>query len=274
MVDTKIHVNANLENSTGCYVTRNEVTISWVHILKEVPRLTISVNPHTTTLTAASLGHQTVLIGAWDCGWMNLNELRVSNLCALLINCRNCRTITNSGSGATAKYLTRATGCKNNNISLESLDFHGVHALSNDTTANTVLILEDLYEFPELVLGYATLNFPATNLLVKSIEELLTSGGTGKASTLVLLATEVTEVKNAFWSTGERYTHTIKHLNELWSCLNHALNSQLVSQEVTTVYGVIEMLIDGIVLTLGIHAGINTTLCTEGVRTLYWAVRE
>ena len=40
-----------------------------------------------------------------------------------IINCRNCRTITNSGSGATAKYLTRATGCKNNNISLESLDF-------------------------------------------------------------------------------------------------------------------------------------------------------
>jgi hypothetical protein len=274
MVDTKIHVNANLENSTGGYVTRYQVTISRIHILQEVPRLTISVNPYTTTLTAASLGHQTVLVGARDCSWMDLNELRVGNLCALLINCRNCRTITNSGSGATAKYLTRATGCQDNNISLEGLDFHGVHALGNDTTANAVLILEDLYEFPELVLGYAALNFPATNLLVKSIEELLASGRTGKAGTLILLTTEVTEVKNALWSTGERYTHAIEHLNELWSCLNHALYSQLVSQEVTTVYGVIEMLINGIVLTLGIHAGINTTLCTEGVRTLYWAVRE
>ena len=274
VVDTQMHVIANLENSTGCNVTRNQVTICRVHFLQEVPRLAILVNPYTATLTTACLRHQTVLVGAWDSGRMNLNELRVTNSSALLIYSRYCRTITNSGSGATAKYLTRATSCQNNNISRESLNLHGVHALSYDTTADAILVLNDFDEFPELILGYAALNFPATNLLVQSIQQLLTSSGTSKAGTLILLTTEVTQVKNTLWSTSERYTHTIEHLNELWSSLNHALYSQLVSQEVTAIYGIIKMLINGVMLTLGVHAGIDTALSTEGVRTLYWAVRE
>ena len=205
---------------------------------------------------------------------MNLNKLRVCNLRTLLVNCRNCRTVTDCGSGATAEYLARTTSCQNNYISWECLNFHGIHALSNDTTADTILVLNNLDEFPELILVYAALNFPTANLLVESVEELLTSSGTSKASTLIFLTTEVTEVKNTFRGTGERYTHAVEHLYELWSSLNHALYSQLVCQEVTTVYSVIKMLINGIVLTLGVHAGIDTTLGTEGMRTLYWAVRE
>ena len=159
---------------------------------------------------------------------MNLQEFGVADFCALLVNSGYGRTIADGGSRAAAIYLTGAAGSKDYHISGESHDFVGVHVLRNDTTANAVLILDDFDEFPEFIFLDAALNFPAANLLVESIEELLARGGAGKYGTLVLLAAEVTEVKHTFRRTRKRHTHAVKHLDQFRSCFNHALNSQLV----------------------------------------------
>ena len=280
VLHAKPHVDNDFVDSAGSNVTRNKVAVCRIHILEEVPTLflvrlrILAINPYAATFTTASLRHQTVLIRTWDCRRMNLQEFRVADFSALLINSGNCRTVTNRGSRATAIYLARATRCEDDNISRERNDFVGVHVLGNDTTANTVFVLDDFDEFPELIFLNAAFDFPTANLLVESIEELLASRGTSKYRTFILLTTEVTEVEDAFSRTRERYAHAIEHLDEFRSSLNHAFYSQLVSEEITAVYRIIKMLINGVMLAFGIHASIHTTLCTQGMGTFYRAVRE
>ena len=203
---------------------------------------------------------------------MDLEELRIAEFSTLLVNGRNSRAVADRGSRAAAVYLARATRSEDDNISRERNDLIGVHVLGNDTTADTVFVLDDLDEFPELVLLDAALDFPATDLLIKSIEELLTRRGTGKHRALVLLAAEVTEIQHTFCRTRERHAHAVEHLDELRSCLDHAFDCELVSEEVAAVNRIIEMLIDGIMLTLRIHAGIDAALGTERMGTLYRAI--
>ena len=229
------HVHNNLVDCAGCNVTRYEVAVCRIHIFEEVPAFffarlgVLAIYPDTAAFTTAGFGHQAVLIGTRNSRRMNLQEFGVTDFCALLVNSGYGRTIADGGSRAAAIYLTGAAGSKDYHISGESHDFVGVHVLRNDTTANAVFILDDFDEFPEFIFLDAALNFPAANLLVESIEELLTRGGAGKYGTLVLLAAEVTEVKHTFRRTRERHAHAVKHLDQLRSCFNHALNSQLVS---------------------------------------------
>ena len=265
---------------TGCNVTRYEVAVCRIHILEEVPTLflmrlrILTINPYTATFTTAGLRHQTVLIRTRNSRRMDLQELRVADFCALLVYSRNSRTIADRGSRATTIDLTRAAGCQDDNISREGYDLVGVHILGNDTTANAVLVLDDLDEFPELILLHAALDFPTANLLIKSIQQLLTSRRTGEAGTFILLTTEVTEIEDTFSRTRERYAHAIEHLDELWSSFNHAFYSQLISQEVTAIYGIIEMLINAVVLALRIHAGVDAALCAQRMGAFDRAVRE
>ena len=276
----KAHVYNYLIDSTGGNVTRYEVAVCRIHIFEEVPAFffarlgVLAIYPNTAAFTTAGFGHQTVLIGTRDSRRMNLQEFGVADFCALLVNSGYSGTIADSGRRAAAIYLARAASSQNYYVSRESHDFVGVHVLGNDTTANAVFVLDDFDEFPELIFLNAAFNFPTANLLVESVEELLARRGTGKYGTFVLLATEVTEVKHAFRRTGERHAHAVKHVHEFRSCLNHAFNSQLVSQEVTAVYRVIEMFIDGVMLTLGVHAGIHAALCTQGMGAFNRAIRE
>ena len=85
VVDTEPHVHADLEDRTGGNVTRNEVAICGVHLLKEVPGLAVLVRPDASALTATCLGHETVLVRAGDCGRMDLDELGVADVRALLV---------------------------------------------------------------------------------------------------------------------------------------------------------------------------------------------
>ena len=205
---------------------------------------------------------------------MDLEELRVAELCALLVNGGNRGAVADRGSRAAAIDLARAARCEDDDVSRERDDLHGVHVLCDDAAADAVLVLDDADEFPELILLDAALDFPAADLLVESIEELLARRGARKARALVLLAAEVAEVEDAFCRARERHAHAVEHLDELRSCFDHALDSELVREEVAAVDRVIEMLVDGVMLALRVHAGIDAALGAEGMRTLDRAIGE
>ena len=205
---------------------------------------------------------------------MDLEEFRVAELSALLVNSGNSRTVADRRSRAAAVYLARAARCEDDNVSRERDDLVGVHVLRDDTAADALFVLDDLDEFPELILLDAALYFPTANLLVESVEELLARRGASEDRALVLLAAEVTEVENAFSRARERHAHAVEHLDELRCSFDHALDSELVSEEVAAVDRIIEVLVDRVMLTLRVHAGVDAALCTEGVGTLDRAVRE
>ena len=85
IVDAEPHVDADLEDCTRCDVARDEVAVCRIHLLEEIPGLAVLVRPDASALTAAGLGHQTVLIRSRNRRRMNLNELRVADMCTLLI---------------------------------------------------------------------------------------------------------------------------------------------------------------------------------------------
>ena len=113
-----------------------------------------------------------------------------------------------------------------------------------------------------------------TNLLIESVQKLLAGSSAGEASSFVFLAAEVTQVQQTFCGTGPGHAHTVEHLDQFRSQFNHTANSLLVSQEVAAVDSIVKMLVNGVVLTFSVHAGVNAALCTNGMRTLNRAKGE
>ena len=265
------HVNNDLINGPGSDITRYEVSVCRIHILKEIPALFLmrlrifTVNPYTSAFAAACLRHQAVFVRTRDRRRMNLQELRIAELCALLIHSRYCRAVADRGRRAAAIYLTRAACRQNDDIRREGNDLVGIHILCDDSAADTVFILDDPDEFPELILLDAALDFPAANLLVQCIEKLLARRRTGKYRALILLTAEIAQIQHAFCRAGERHAHPVKHLDELRRCFDHALYRKLIGQEVAAIYRIVEVLVDGIMLALRVHAGVDAALRAQGM---------
>ena len=280
VVHAETHVHDDLVDGAGRDVTRHEVAVCRVHILEEVPALflarlrVLAVDPDASALAAASLAHQAVLVGARDGRRMDLQELGVAELRTLLIDGGDGGAVADRRRRAAAVDLARAARREDDDVSGERDDLHRVHVLRDDAAADAVLVLDDADELPELVLFHAALDFPAADLLVERVEELLARRGAGEAGALVLLAAEVAEVENALRRARERHAHAVEHLDELRRGLDHALDSELVGEEVAAVDRVIEMLVDGIMLALRVHAGVDAALGAEGVGALDGAVGE
>ena len=271
-VDAQTHVHADLEDSARGDVTRHEVAVCRIHVLKEVPGLAVAIDPDASAFTAARLAHQTVLVGTRNRRRMNLDELGVADVCALLIDSGNSRAVADRRSRAATEHLAGAARREDNDVGGERLDLHRVHVLRDDAAADAVLVLDDADEFPELILLDAALDFPTANLLVERIEELLTRRRAGETGALVLLTAEVAKVEVAFRRAREGNAHAVEHLDELRRRLDHALDRDLVSEEVAAVDRIIEVLVNAVMLALRVHAGIDAALRTQRVGALHGAV--
>ena len=203
---------------------------------------------------------------------MDLDELRVADVCALLVDSGNSRAVADRRSRAASEHLAGAARREDDDIGGERLDLHRVHVLRDDAAADAVLVFDDADEFPELVLLDAALDFPAANLLVERVEKLLPRRRAGEAGALVLLSAEVAEVEVAFWRARKGNAHAVEHLDELRSCLDHALDRDLVREEVAAVDRIIEMLINAVMLALRVHAGVDAALRAQRMGALDRAV--
>ncbi|MNR20062.1 hypothetical protein D3C85_1368860 [compost metagenome] len=96
-VNTKLLIDTHRENLTCSDITRYKVTVRWVFLFKEVPRLTVFVRPDTSAFTTSRFGHQAQLVVSRNCCRVNLNHLTIRIFNTLLVNRTCCCSSVNYG---------------------------------------------------------------------------------------------------------------------------------------------------------------------------------
>ena len=123
-IDAEPLIDADVVDLAGRDVTRDEIAIIWIFLFEEVPRLAVFVNPDAAAFTAASFGHQAVLVSTGDSRRVNLDELWIADARPLLIDSSDGRAVADGGRRAETKDLPRAAGGENHTVFTECIDFH------------------------------------------------------------------------------------------------------------------------------------------------------
>src|SRR5580704_14178882 len=110
----------------------------------------------------------------------------------------------------------------------------------------------------------------AANLFVERVEQLLAGGCASKSGAVIQCATKAAVIEETFRGAIEHDAHAIEQIDDRRGFLAHAFDQRLISQKISTVDGVVEMLGDGIAFTLLIFRGVDSTLRADGVGALYW----
>lgn len=139
-------------------------------------------------------------------------------------------------------------------------------------TAFAFFIQNGFQEIPAFVFLNSAFDFPMTNLLIESVQ----SWPVVAPEKQVLLFFWPPKLRRSKRPSAVRVqvTPMIEHFDQFRSQFNHTANGFLVSQEVAAIDGIVKMLVDGVVLTFGVHAGVNAALRTNRMRTLNRAKGE
>ncbi|MNZ62537.1 hypothetical protein D3C78_806620 [compost metagenome] len=273
-IDSKLLVHTDMENFARRNVTRNQVAVSRIFLLQEIPRFTVFISPNSSSLSTSGFRHQPQLIISWNGSRMNLDKLTICVIDPLLIDRAGCRPRVDYRVRCFAKNNTWATRCQNNSIRSECHYFHRTKILCCNAATNAFIIKHCSQELPSLIFGNQTFRFITTNLFIKRIQQLLARCSTSKRSTMMFCSSETTEIKQSFRCAVEHNPHPVHQMNDPWSRLTHRLNRRLICQKVTAIHRIIKMLPRRIAFSFRINRTINSTLCTNGVGPLNRYQRE
>ena len=273
-VNAKTHIDANVINLTRSNITGHQISIGRITLLQEVPRFAVFISPDTRTVATGRLRHQAVFVITGHSGRVDLDKLTVSVGYTVLIKDGCRRAGIDDRVSRTAVNHTCTAGSDNYRISNKILDLHSSQILCYNAFADAVVIEDQVDHFPVLVFGNETENLLMAHLLIQSIKQLLTGGGTGKSGTFILNAAETTQIQQALAGSGKLYTHSVHCIDQTGSILHQTAYRRLVSQKVAAVNSIIKMLVNTVVLTFGIQCRINAALRTDGVRALHRHQRD
>ncbi len=124
-------------------------------------------------------------------------------------------------------------------------------------------------KLPALVFFYFVLGFIATYLLVQRVQKLLTCRRSRKCGAVIQRASKAPKIEKTFRSAIERNAHAIQQVDDAWRRLAHGFYRRLVSQKISTVNRVVEMLVGGIAFAFQILCRVNPALRAHGVRPLH-----
>ena len=96
-------------------------------------------------------------------------------------------------------------------------------------------------EVPKLVLLYLTRDFPAADLLVQCVEQLLPRRRAGKCRPLEERAAEPPLVAKTLWRAIERNAQPIHEIDDLGAPFGHFLDRRLMLQKISAVDRVIKV---------------------------------
>ena len=114
-------------------------------------------------------------------------------------------------------------------------------------------------------------DFPASDLLVQSIEKLLTGGGSSKRSPLVKGPAKASAIDVTFGGSIEGNAQAIHQDDDLRGPVGHLFDRRLVWKEVTAVDRIVEVIPLVVPLLTGLIVdAIDTPLGTDAVGTLHW----
>src|SRR5271157_639967 len=205
---------------------------------------------------------------------MDLNELAVRVVASLLVERGLCRSRADDGICGLSEDGAAAAGGDDDGVGGKGANLHGAQIHGADAASNTLSIKNGGEKFPMLVLLHLAFGFVAPNLLVECVQELLSGGRSGKRGAVIERASEAAKIKKTFGSAIEGNTHAVEQINEARSSFAHGLDRRLVGKKVSTVDGVVEVLVGGIALALQVFGGVDAPLGADRVGALYRDDRE
>src|SRR5262249_32196130 len=160
------------------------------------------------------LRHQSQLVFAGNGRRMNLNELTIRILRALLITRRDGAAGTDHRVRRFTEDQTRTTSGDNHSVSGKRLELECLQVHRDQSTTNLMIVEHQRHHFPVFKLSDFTADFVSANLFVESVEKLLARRRTGKGSAVMFSATKTTKVEQAFRRSREGNTHAVEQVND------------------------------------------------------------
>ncbi len=194
---------------------------------------------------------------------MNLDQLAVGVVHALLEDGRLRRAGADHGVGALAEDGADAAGRQDDGVSWEGAQLHGAQVQGGDAAADALGVENGGEELPALVLLDLAFGLVAAHLLIERVEQLLPGGGAGKGGAVIERAAEAAEVEQPLGSAIEGHAHAVEQVDDAGRGLAHGLDRRLVGQKVAAVDGVVEVLVGGVALALQILGGVDAALCAD-----------
>src|SRR4029077_17929879 len=285
-VDAEFVLEHHFENRAGGHVARDEVAVFRIPLFEEVPAIVFRDalriafvalrfrNPDASALAARRLRHEAQLVFAGNACGMNLDELAVRVVAALLIKRGLRRSGTHYRICRLAEDRAYASGRNDDGVGRESAHFHRSQIHRADTAADVGSVEHGRKKFPVLVLLYFAFGLIAADLLVESVEKLLAGGCSGKCGAVIERAAEAAKIEQTFGRAIEWNAHAVEQIDDARSGVAHGLNRRLVGEKVSTVNRVVEMLPSGIAFALQVLGGIDASLRANRGRALYGDDRE
>ncbi len=225
-------------------------------------------HPHASALAARRLRHQAQLVGAGNRRRVDLDELSVGVVSALLVGRRGGRAGVDDRVRGPAEDDAGAAGREHDRGRGERLDLHRVPVQRDDPAARLVRVTDEPEELPRLVLADEARDLMAAHLLVERVEELLAGRRAGERRAVVFRAAEPAKVEQAFGRPVEHHAHPVEQVDDRGRGVAHRLDGRLVGQEVAAVDRVVEMNLGRIPLTLRVDRAVDPALGADGMAPL------
>src|SRR5208337_2396193 len=285
-IDAEVFLVHHFENRARGHVAWNEVTVFRIPLFEEVPALFLRNglgiawvvrspgNPDAAAFAARRLRHQAQLVFSGNRCRVNLNELAVGVVAALLIKRGLRRPGTHHRIGGLAEDGANAARADDDGVGREGANFHRPQIHRADAAANALPVKHGREKLPVFVLLDLAFGLVAADLLVERVEKLLTGGCSGEGGAVKKRAAEAAEIEQSFGRAIEGNADAIEQIDDAGSSLAHGLDRRLVGEKVATVDGVVEMDPGGIAFAFQVLGGVNATLRANRVRALDWYDRE
>ena len=134
-----------------------------------------------------------------------------------------------------------AAGGDDHGVGRKGANLHRHQVLPDAAAADAALVEHGAEKVPELVLLDLAFDFPAADLLVQGVEQLLAGGGAGEGRALEQRAAEAALIAKALGRAIEGDAQPVHQVDDLRPPLGHFLDRRLVLQKVAAVDGVVEV---------------------------------
>ena len=226
-------------------------------------------NPDAAAFAAGRLGHEAQLVFAGDGGGVDLDELAVGVVGALLVDGGLRGAGADDGVGGLAEDGPMPPVADDDGVGGEGAESPWCAGPCAQMPRQTPLPSRtaERNSQPSYLVTLPS-DFVAADLLVERVEELLAGGGAGEGGAVIERAAEAAEVEQAFGRAVEGHAHAVEQVDDGGRRFAHCLDGGLVGEEVAAVDGVVEVLPGGVAFALEVLGGVDAALRADGVRAL------
>ena len=120
-------------------------------------------------------------------------------------------------------------------------DLHRHHILGDAAAADAVVVEHRGQKIPELVFGHFAFDFPAADLLIECVEQLLAGGRAGERGPFEERAAESALIAKTFGRAIEGDAEPVHQVDDSRTPVDHFLDRRLMVEEIAAVNRVVEM---------------------------------